>query len=527
MYNPILIVEEFSRPVTQQGEILDLGIFHVDYDGTGAWYISGAKDSLEKIVCDNRLIIDGGNGLITGKRFYNGGDGFEPENPINITDLLLNGRNNVNIKIADQDGLNIGSTDLYFFYSEKVISENDVTDITQAISHYNITNKLNDPCTTFAVKFSIDFDPEEFVTGPHIHFQLTDTLNTDDFMVYNGKIQSVARNIIIGNKTYDITGRDNGYYLSRQNYGLNSTFASVTNYKFFDIIRDILKNTNINIGIGNPALENILLVNNPEATNFFGGEFKPKWKAIEYLFQVYSKVKGLKKIRWFIDSSSSLRWFEVKTDFGNIVPIIESDDLVSVDISEDASNIVNYLEGYITVDNKKETIVVEDKESQKIYGRLEGDPTSCSEGTNNEFTEDLKEQLDVKAWPIYSGNVVFAGIKDYICGMKIKFIDDQKYANIPFTIVGVTKEGSPANPQTKLDITTDENAITPSNLFENIQTIVEQTVNTAAPATVVEVSENTGNNGKKIIVNRDNSKYNTPAVYIFRAGGSGGNGGEA
>lgn len=365
-----------------------------------------------------------------------------------------------------------------------------MSNITQAISYYRINQRSSDPCTTFAVKFKVSHDPPEFKTGPFIEFQLTDSEDIDYHEVYTGRIQKVGRNIIVEDKTYDITGRDNGYYLSRQNYRVSCSLTGSTITKFSKHLEQILENTNIRIG-GGQEFKDIDLSNNANDPNFFGGEFKPKYKALDELFKVYCKILGLNKIRWFIDSGSNLRWFEVKKNASQVIKITSGDDLTIFEDTEDAENIVNYLEGYGGADSEIE-IALADNDSIKRYGRLEGDPIVDSSITNiNDLRVKVLNELKQKSLPVYNLTATFSGIKDFECGQQIMFIDEPKYANTIFIITEITKEGSPADPVTKISVTTDETAISPTNLYENVKAIVDQATKITAIGNVQQVDKTT------------------------------------
>lgn len=511
MYNPILIKTNFSRLVTLKGELLTLGTFNIPYDGTGTWFISGHPINLDKTTVDDKLLVYCNDKNIT--TMYSPGKIQTSLDPIDISNILEEGNNQVTIKIKDVWGDSIGCSNLYFVYVPVINTNSGIGDITPAIEYYSVTKRLNDPCTQFGVKFSIDFDPDEFVTGPDISFQLTDTVNTDDFVMYKGKIQKVGRSIVVGNKTYDITGRDNGWNLSKQTYSLNCTLKVATVSYMKDILADILKNTGIRLGVGIPTLKNIKLSNKPTDANFFGGEFNPKWKALTALFQVYSKMTGINKVRWFVDSASTLRWFEIKSNRGEIKPVSLDDDITNIDITEDATNIVNSIS--VTGFDSTNSVELEDKASQDKYGICEGDPVSYTddEESQEDFLNGVQTILSSKSSPIFSGKIVFSGIKEYECGQQLVIDEDKKYGNIIFTITGVDYTGSPVKPQTTLTITTDEDEIVPTNLMESVESLIQKLTNNTTAAVVTDIPASL-NPGDIILVNTSKNGTNIPVKYI-------------
>jgi hypothetical protein len=359
----------------------------------------------------------------------------------------------------------------------------------QVISYFRIEDRINDPCTSFAIKLNTHVDPEEFETGVDISFQMTDTENPNDFEIHQGKIGIVGRNQVVDGKVYDITGRNAGNYLSRQNFIWNCTLTNPTLTAPLTILNLILQNTGISIGLGQTFKSGIKLSNSPNDKGFFGGEFNPKWKALDMLFDAYSEAAGIKKCRWFIDSGNNLKWFEIGTNRGNIRTISNADDIISIDIKKDATNIVNYLEGYGGTDSTIKVILT-DAESIKTYGRLEGDNiVDSSITTEAALRTKVQDELNIKSKPIYSGTIKFTGIFDYENGEQVQLIDDAKYSEVIFTVTGIVKEGTSANPVTTLTVTTDESAIVPTNLAENIQAMIDKSAQNSTVATVVQVDK--------------------------------------
>ncbi len=367
-----------------------------------------------------------------------------------------------------------------------------MSDTIPSISYFRIEDRINDPCTNFAIKLETQIDPEEFDTGIDITFQMTDTENPNDFEIHQGKISVVGRDQVVDGKTYDITGRNNGNYLARQKFSWNCTLTNPLLTSPLKLLNLILENTGIRIGMGQSFKAGINLSNSPNDKGFFGGDFDAKWKAVESLFDAYSEVAGLKKCRWFIDSGNNLRWFEIGSSRGQIRTISNADDVVTINIKKDTTNLVNYLEGRGGTNGDIHVVLTND-ESISTYGRLEGDTIVDSSITNkSDLTNKVKEQLDVKSKPIYSGTIKFTGIYDYENGQQIQIIDDAKYSNIIFTVTGIVKEGNPANPNTTLTVTTDESSIAPTNLAENIQAMIDASTNNSSTATVTQIDKDTG-----------------------------------
>lgn len=99
----IEISPSFSRPATYPGEMIDLGTTTIYWDGTGTII-------LEKTVVDDRLVITGPNGTFdrTWPTFC--GAPLEAQGPFDITNIFVPGNNQINIKIYDVCGDNIGTT---------------------------------------------------------------------------------------------------------------------------------------------------------------------------------------------------------------------------------------------------------------------------------------------------------------------------------------------------------------------------------------------------------------------------------
>jgi len=198
------------------------------------------------------------------------------------------------------------------------------------------------------------------------------------------------------------------------------------------------------------------------------GEWNTKKDAINSLFSLYKRTKGV-DVRWYIDWEGYLEWFEVGTK-GTIEEITDSDNrIITFNVTEDSSNIKNYLQGSYGEGDDSGLVTVQNATSIGIYGKCveKGISNTCMDKT--EMTDYLNHELAIKSVPIYNANIELASFYLIEPGRQIKFPDDVYYSDVVWTVVDWSFSDESGRPVTSLNLTTDESVISPANEFEIIQ----------------------------------------------------------
>lgn len=381
---------------------------------------------------------------------------------------------------------------------------------TSAISYYQVQQRINDHAISFAVKLALGYHPSNFESGQNITFQLINSADLEDYETFNGKIEIVDKNQVIANQLFDITGYNKGLLLSKQNFSWNCTLTNPTSTDPMTILDQILENTDITIGRGQSFQSGVVLSNSPNDSNFFGGVFNPKYNAVIALFEAYTKAAGLSSCQWYVDGSNQLWWFEVASSRTTPTLILQGDGQSKYEISETAENIANYYEGFAG-ENSSIHMVLKDDASIAKYDLRVGDSVQDTDiKTQDALQAELQTKLNQTAWPVYTAKVTQVGIHPHYCGELVMFPDDQKYYDVTFTISSVTYEGNPANPVTNLELTTDPSTTNPTNLAEDIQSMIDNSTKTSVVATVVDIDSDTG----QVLMHPLNSTVNVPGGYV-------------
>ncbi|MDO9157955.1 MAG: hypothetical protein Q7U45_00755, partial [Burkholderiaceae bacterium] len=222
---------------------------------------------------------------------------------------------------------------------------------------------------------------------------------------------------------------------------------------------------------------------------------------------------------WYIDIDGYFKWFETTEDRGNVINI--SDDhpqLASLNIVEDNTNIVNYLEGYAG-ENSSIYRSVRDEASITQHGLLQGETivdTNIIDG--NVLLELLNTSIDNTKNPLYTATATFNGLLYTEPGQKHRFPDSDAYSSIDFTIVDITITGTPENHQTVINYSTDTSVLSADNSFEMVKIIAE------AAAPKLEVAQflyNASGDGSKTVAvqtSRGGTLYAQGVGYLEEGG---------
>lgn len=388
---------------------------------------------------------------------------------------------------------------------------------TQGIKNFNVTTRIQDGLTSFSVDYLTPLKPDALVCGEYVDVTLYDIANPGETVVITGRIQKITRNNKDGNRIYSISGRDAGFQLVQNPYSLDCALTSNVTFNISEILENILEDEDITIGTGTPALDlTTEFHTNGNLTNGFCGIFRSKKEAIDYIFKLYTKSKGINQIRWYIDNENKLRWFEMNKTRGSIIQFETESQTELIDdftIEENAENIVNQLTGYgcddVTIKSTQQNTA-----SIAQYGLWVGeDITDSSIKSQSEMAAIVREELNQKAWPIYTATLVLKKFYDVEVGQQIKFVDDPNYSNVIFTCTQKEISGNPADITTTLSFSTDKDAIAPPDETDVTRAIVKDALknNQTSFGTVIDVSDEDCTNmlvrpyGKDTLVNAKSS----------------------
>lgn len=385
-------------------------------------------------------------------------------------------------------------------------------DRTQGIANFKITTRINEGITSFNVSYKTPLKPSAFTTGQQLNITLYDVASPGQTTILGGRIQRIKRNKKDANKIYEISGRNDAYFLVKNGFALDGSLTSNTTFTANEMLETILADEPITIGGGTPSLDdNELFHTNKNINKGYSGIWSTKKKAIDSLFKLYAQAVGANRIRWYIDNENKLRWFETGKRRGNIINIYtEGNDLtISFDIDENAENIVNDLTGYGCDDS---SIKSHQSNSASIarFGLQVGDNiTDSSIKTQADMDARVSSELEQKAWPIYTATLTLKKYYDIEVGQQVYFKDDPDYPDILFTCTQKEITGNPADITTTLSFSTDESAIAPPTDTDVTKAIVSDAITSTKTnlGTVVDVSEDDCTqllvrpNGKDTLVN--------------------------
>lgn len=367
-------------------------------------------------------------------------------------------------------------------------------DRTYGIKRGKVTTRINEGVTNFELDFLTPLKPDALECGQYVSFEIIDPSQPGQTAVIGGRIQKITRNNKDNNKIYSISGRNEGFFLIKNSFGLSCSLTSQTTFHPYDMLLQILEGTNITIGGGTPAFDdNLEFHTNGNLTGGYCGIWKNKKEAIDSLFKLYAQIKGYNKIRWYIDNENKLRWFETGKNRGNVIEFEtkgQEELIEDFTITEDAENIVNQLTGYACNDSISTTQSIQ--ASIEKYGLQVGDNLTDSDiKTQSELNAKVAEELAQKAWPIYTANLKLKKFYDMEIGQQIIFVDDPNYPEILLTCTQKVMEFTPADITTTFDFSTDESAVAPATKADVTKAIVNDAIqsNSANIGTVVDVSD--------------------------------------
>jgi len=253
-----------------------------------------------------------------------------------------------------------------------------------------------------------------------------------------------------------------------------------------------------------------------DGVNTWCGRWENKVDAIKSLFNWY-KRKSNKTIRWYIDINGKFRWFEVGPRLGR--EVIFGDDLrvISFNVQEDATNIVNDMTGTYGDSETGGTVHLTNNASIAKYGLCIDDTISDGNMDAAEMTAYLQWQLDNKSVPIYSATLTMIGYQDMEPGLQVQFPDDPYYDDKIFTVVDWTftathSEGESPREQTTVNLTTDESVISLPNEFD----VIRATAQSEADKVRSKVGTVSAVSGGRVIVDLESSPGTVNARYVSK-----------
>lgn len=338
--------------------------------------------------------------------------------------------------------------------------------------NFSVNTRLLEPSTEFSLDYrSVDI-PSFMITGNVISFNVTDPTMPENVRILRAYINNVDKDYTNEGRIRSISGLDIGQYLARQKFKVECALENPSTTSINTRLNQILTNTDIRIARNQWLLSDIQMSNKYGESNWMCGEFSTKSDALTWLFKQYQKAKGMNRIRWYIDMSGYLRWFE-RHKRESAIPIFDDNDLV-VDMqgNVDATNIVNSILGIGGEDGSIKVKLV-DQTSINRYGLMDGDDIVDNQATESELTQMIKEELSLRSKEVYNVTLTMKHYFDVAPGMEFVFPDESDIKDERFTVVGVTLEGTPERHYTTIEMTTDESLINPMNTFEAIKAVVK------------------------------------------------------
>ncbi|KYC51338.1 MAG: hypothetical protein AMQ22_01340 [Candidatus Methanofastidiosum methylothiophilum] len=366
----------------------------------------------------------------------------------------------------------------------------------RGISNMEIQKRLTDSSTNFSMQYRTDKGNSDFRSGNPISFSLSGINTAIGIEVISGYLQRVRRTDRKASRVFTLSGRDKGFFLVKQPFNWNPTLGTGNYYDMQTLLLNILNQTGINLGRELTPGSNPSFTTQGDATDSWYGEFSTKKAALDSLFEKYRISKGLNKVRWFVDMGGNLNWFEIgKNNIGNIQYITEDTPYVTeIETEDNAENIINDLTGFGCND---ETVFAHRRieESVSQYGLQIGDPITDSTVVSSATMERLVlEELNQKAWPLYTAKVTFSKFYDVEPGMQVKFPEDDMYSDLIFTIVDKAIKGKQADYTTTFNAVTSDTSMSIINEVDALQAMITKAIQAtkARRAVVVETDPETG-----------------------------------
>lgn len=378
---------------------------------------------------------------------------------------------------------------------------------------FSVVSRINNPATEFTIDFKGASFPSAVNPGQPVNFTISDPYSPNEIRNLRAYVENVQYDLEAGGQAIGLTGRDVGLYLVRQKYELECSISGDAAIKKApDLLDLILENTNIEPARGQPGMIDIEMPNRYNATNWFCGNFKTKKDALDWLFKQYQKARGMNTLKWYIDMSGYMRWFE-RGIREKARPIFADDSRVeTMGLSIDARNIGNDVvvnggsDGSITAH-------MQDQNSINRFGLQElGTIFDSQLTTQDEVNRAAEEELSNRGKEVYNLTVVFKHYVDYAPGMEFTFPDLPRASDEIFTLVGYTLEGTPAKSTATLEFSTDPSVINEVNTFEAIKGIVKDIM--ADNATRVGVVEEVNETDKTVKGTTYGTRENFVARYV-------------
>lgn len=245
--------------------------------------------------------------------------------------------------------------------------------------------------------------------------------------------------------------------------------------------------------------------------NTWCGRWENKNDAIKSLFNWY-KRKSNKTIRWYIDINGEFRWFEVGPRLGREVIFGDDFRVISFNVQEDATNIVNDMTGTYGDSETGGTVHLTNNASIAKYGLCIDDTISDGNMDETEMTAYLQWQLDNKCVPIYSATLTMWGFQDMEPGRQVRFPDDPYYGDKIFTVVDWTFTNNQNGEMTTVNLTTDESVISLPNEFD----VIRATAQSEADKVRSKVGTVSAVSGDRVIVDLESSPGTMNARYVSK-----------
>jgi len=371
-----------------------------------------------------------------------------------------------------------------------------MSDDYRGITNIDIQKRLTESSTNFTMQYRADKGNNDFVSGNPMSFSLSGVNNASGIDVITGYLQRVRRTDRKANRLFTLIGRDKGFFLVKQPFNWNPTLGTGTYYDMQTLLINILNQTGISLGRTLTPGSNPSFTTQGDAADSWYGEFKNKQEALNSLFEKYRITQGLSKVRWYVDMGGNLNWFEIgKNNLGNMQYINDDTPYVTeMEFEDNAENIINDLTGYGCND---ETVFSHRRIDESIaqYGLQIGDSITDSTVLDSATMERLVlEELNQKAWPIYTAKITFAKFYDIEPGVQVKFPDDDMYSDLVFTVVDKGIKGKPADYTTTFNAVSSDTSMSIVNEFDAIQTMITKAVQAtnSRRAVVVETDPVTG-----------------------------------
>lgn len=381
-----------------------------------------------------------------------------------------------------------------------------MSDTTDVIKSFDISNRINEGVTSFNITFATPLNPNEYVSGSTFEFVLSDITLDDEYLALIGIVETVERQSKDHNRIYAISGRDKGRLLTKQPFSLDCDTENPRTYTVETLLNKILDGTGITIGRGQTELDKkILLSTNGEEVKRFCGSWNSKQEAINQLFSQYMRFSGANKFRWFIDYSGSFRWFETSFHerLSNMYLFEDDERITNFTVKEDATGVQNYFVGFYGAEEDNTSVIVQDSTSISKFGKCYAEPITETDMSQDEITDKLNKELAQKKNAIYTASVEITGFYNIEPGTQIQFPNDPYYDEIKFTVTDWKVEGTPSQPKTRINLTSDESAISIANEFDVISATANKAAkdNRATTGVVQKTGEDSGSDRCMVLIN--------------------------